>query len=361
MSYRFWTRFRCWLMVWLFWLPMLNICGPAVAQTVSNAPILQGFAKSEVHMGVRFQISLYAADEAVAEQAFAAGFAEIARLERIFSDYQPASETRQIDAAPCETKIPLSNDMRRLLEMSRTLNRNSNGYFDVTLGKLTKLWRVARREKQPPSSEAIAFAAERVGFDRLEVCTEYLLKRTPGVELDFGGIAKGDAADQVLRLLKDKLEITKVLIDASGDLVAGDPPPGQKGWVVGLSRPADDPGPMTRVYLANRALASSGDSTQFLETDQARWSHLIDPHTKTPILGQNLTLVWADDGATSDALASALAICPPEQMPEIAARFPTVAACVYRRRDLETPTEVLQTENWTSEIRKNQVEANQDE
>lgn len=354
MTYRLLAHFWCYLLASLF-------CVAAIGQDSQDESILQGFAKSEVHMGVRFQISLYTTDEKVAEQAFAAAFAEIARLERVFSDYQPTSEARRIDAAPCDTSIELSNDMRQLLERSRALNRDSNGYFDVTLGTLTKVWRAARREKKTPSSEAIAIAAQRVGFNHLELCADHLLKRSPGVELDFGGIAKGDAADRVLQLLKDKFEITRVLIDASGDLVAGDPPPQQKGWVVGLSQPADDPGPMVRVYLANRALASSGDSTQFLESDKTRWSHLIDPHSKTPIVGQNLTLVWADDGATSDALASALAICPPDEMPEITARFPSVAACVYRRRDLDKPTQVLRTENWTSEILKYQVESNQGE
>lgn len=361
MNYRPRIRLDCWLLASFFCIVAQGTGLKAFGQDTPAEPILQGFAKSEVHMGVQFQISLYATDEKIAEQAFSAAFAEIARLEQVFSDYQPTSETRQIDTAPCDTRIDLSCDMRRLLEKSRAFNRDSNGYFDVTLGTLTKVWRAARREKKPPSVESIALAAQRVGFNHLELCSDHLIKRSPGVELDFGGIAKGDAADRVLQLLKDEFEITRVLIDASGDLVAGDPPPKQKGWVVGLSRPADDPGPMLRVYLANRALASSGDSTQFLEADKTRWSHLIDPHTKTPIVGQNLTLVWADDGATSDALASALAICPPEQLPEIAARFPSVAACVYRRRDLDKPTAVLQTENWTIEILKHQVKPNHDE
>lgn len=325
----------------------------AACQHHQESPQLTGFSKSEIHMGVRFQISLYTTDEAVAEQAFAASFAEIARLERVFSDYNSKSEARRIDAAPCDSPIELSHDMRRLMEKSLTMHRHTNGFFDVTLGTLTKLWRTARRVQSSPDPDALNAAGQRVGSHRLELTKSHLLKHPPGVELDFGGIAKGDAADQVLCLLKKQFGITIVLVDASGDLVAGDPPPNQPGWVIGLSRPADEPGPLTRVYLANRALASSGDSTQFLETDQARWSHLLDPHTKTPIIGQNLTLVWADDGATADALASALAVCSATEFPVITARFPNLAATAYRRATLDQPTTVLQTENW-AELLANQ-------
>jgi thiamine biosynthesis lipoprotein len=317
---------------------------------------LVGFTKSEVHMGVRFQISLYTTDEARAEQAFAASFAEIARLEQVFSDYKSESEARRIDLATCDVAIEVSPDMQRVLSHSLAIHHATNGYFDVTLGSLTKLWRTARREKRPPAPAALATAGQRVGSHLLDLQERHLVKRSPGVELDFGGIAKGDAADQALNLLRQKFGITHVLVDASGDLVAGDPPPNQVGWVIELERPADDPGPRTRVSLANQALASSGDSVQFLETDQARWSHLLNPHTKTPIVGQNLTLVWADTGATADALASALAICPAQEFAAITARFPGLVASVYRRTSSDQPTEVLQTENWHEWIREKRIE-----
>ncbi len=356
-------RVPCFISIFLWFCGLLAIghaasgsLDVAVAiQSESDPQPLDGFVKSEIHMGVRFQISLYTTDETAAERAFNAGFAEIARLEQVFSDYNTTSETRRIDAAPCDSPLDISPDMLDLLQKSFELNRDTSGYFDVTLGRLTKLWRTSRREQKSPDPEAIQAAALGVGSHLLELTEQRLLKRPPGVELDFGGIAKGYAADQVLRKLAHEFGITRVLIDASGDLIAGDPPPNQKGWVVELSQPADAPGPRLHVYLANRALASSGDSTQFLQTDQVRWSHLLNPHTKTPIIGQNLTLVWANDGATADALASALAICTADEFPIITARFQDLAATAYRRRNLEKPIECLQTENWKMTIEQNQV------
>lgn len=333
----------------LAWPPQTTADAASHLTTETLVDELQGFVKEEVHMGVRFRISIYCDSPAAAEQAFTAAFAEIARLEQVFSDYRDDSETRRLDHGPLDTPLPLSADMHQLLLRSVDLHRRTLGYFDVTLGALTKPWRVARRAKRPPADEELAVAKTRVGLERLELTeTAHLIKRPPGCELDFGGIAKGYAADQVLRLLAEQFKVTRALVDASGDLVAGDPPPGQRGWQVGLARPANEPGKLRRVLLANQALAGSGDANQFLLADQTRWSHLLDPLRREPIVGRNLTLVLAADGTTADALASALSVCPAERFSLILEAFPDVDAKRYRQLVDDRDREVLESPNWAA-------------
>ncbi len=333
----------------LAWPPQITADAASHLTTETLVDELQGFVKEEVHMGVRFRISIYCDSPAAAEQAFTAAFAEIARLEQVFSDYRDDSETRRLDHGPLDTPLPLSADMHQLLLRSVDLHRRTLGYFDVTLGALTKPWRVARRAKRPPADEELAVAKTRVGLERLELTeTAHLIKRPPGCELDFGGIAKGYAADQVLRLLAEQFKVTRALVDASGDLVAGDPPPGQRGWQVGLARPANEPGKLRRVLLANQALAGSGDANQFLLADQTRWSHLLDPLRREPIVGRNLTLVLAADGTTADALASALSVCPAERFSLILEAFPDVDAKRYRQLVDDRDREVLESPNWAA-------------
>ena len=57
-----------------------------------------------------------------------------------------------------------------------------------------------------------------------------------GMRLDLGGIGKGYAADAALAALAD-LGIRRALVAASGDLAIGDPPPGRRGWSVGIDAP----------------------------------------------------------------------------------------------------------------------------
>ena len=54
----------------------------------------------QVHMGMQVRIVLYAAEEYEARQASGAAFAEIARLDAVFSDYRNDSElSRLVDRA----------------------------------------------------------------------------------------------------------------------------------------------------------------------------------------------------------------------------------------------------------------------
>src|SRR6185437_3752892 len=101
----------------------------------------------------------------------------------------------------------------------------------------------------------------------------------PGMRLDLGGIAMGYAVDEAMRVLRE-MGITRALLNASGDILAGDPPPGATGWKIGIAPLASKDGPPSRyVLLANAAVTTAGDAAQFVEIGGRRYSHIVDPHT----------------------------------------------------------------------------------
>ena len=63
---------------------------------VTQAIALERFEFSEPHLGTTVDITLYASDESVANQAAQAAFARIEELNRILSDYKPDSELMQL-------------------------------------------------------------------------------------------------------------------------------------------------------------------------------------------------------------------------------------------------------------------------
>ena len=74
--------------------------------------------------------------------------------------------------------------------------------------------------------------------------------------------------------------ITRALVDGSGDIVVGDPPPGEKGWRIGVAPLEAKNGPPSRyLTLANCAVTTSGDAWQYVELDGKRYSHILDPKT----------------------------------------------------------------------------------
>ena len=301
---------------------IMFVCWAAAACTASTAiaaePLLAKFQQAQVHMGVEFEIVLYAQDEPQANEVFTRAFARVAALDKAMSDYDPASELSRLSetsaaGAPTEP-IKISDDLMRVLSFAQDVSRQTGGAFDVTVGPLTKLWRRARRQKELPSAEQLAEGRASVGYQFLkldaEAQTAQLLK--PRMRLDLGGIAKGLAADEALAEIR-KAGLRRALVRASGDIAAGDSPPGEGGWRIGLAPLNPDDPPTHFVRLANRAISTSGDARQHLIVDGRRYSHIIDPRTGLGISGRSSVTVIAPRGMQADSLASAISILGPEE------------------------------------------------
>ena len=115
-----------------------------------------------IRMGIPVKISLYATDDDTAKHAAQAAFARIKQLDRILSDYDPDSELMQLCAqAGSDRDIPVSKDLKVVLEHSLRVSRETDGGFDVTVGPLVKLWRKARRKKQSTPAAILSLGIRR--------------------------------------------------------------------------------------------------------------------------------------------------------------------------------------------------------
>ena len=270
-------------------------------------------------MGSPFVFTCYARSEAAAKNACRDAGRRVKELTAALSDYHDASELNRLcDAYTPGEPVPVSADLARVLRRAREISEASGGAFDVTVGPLVKRWRRVRRTRVLPPPEELAALRERVDWtavsvseptDRDEPATVTIAR--PGVRLDLGGIAKGYAADEAGRVLRER-GVTRFLIDAGGDLLAGDPPPGEVGWTIGLPDATNPDAPPTAfLILANAAVATSGDAYKFTEIGGVRYSHLVDPHTGLGLTDRSTVTVTAPTGMTADALASAVSVLGP--------------------------------------------------
>ncbi|ADB17774.1 ApbE family lipoprotein [Pirellula staleyi DSM 6068] len=281
------------------------------------------FEKRALHMGVEWEVIVYQVDGKSDRDAMAAidaAMARIEQLDKILSDYSPTSELSKLsDSAPTSKPIPLSDDLYRVLAAADELSAQSDGAFDVTLGSLTKLWRRARRQQALPGAEQLQEALACTGqqhlkLDHAKKTAELTRAR---MRLDLGGIAKGFAAQEGLAVLQ-QLGFPRAMVRGSGDFALGDPPPGEKGWRVGLAPIDPDAKPDFFVVAANCAISTSGDSRQHLIVDGRRYSHLIDPRTGLGIERQSSVTVIAPTGLLADGLASAISILGPDRGAKLA-------------------------------------------
>jgi thiamine biosynthesis lipoprotein len=279
---------------------------------------------TEVHLGMPVRVVVHAPDDEAARRAARAAFARIAILEGMMSDYRPQSELRRLEARPGEW-VAVSAELFDVLGRALHTARVSGGAFDPTVAPLVALWREARRTGQRPDPVQIAAARRVVGWTRVALDTARTAVRLePGTRLDLGGVAKGFILQDAMRELR-RSGVRSALIEAGGDIVVGDAPPGQRGWHV------DVPGASAEfarraASLTNAAIATSGPAAQFVVVGGVRYSHVVDPRTGMALTNQVTTHVIAADAALADALATAFVVLDIDAATALLRRTPDVFA-----------------------------------
>jgi FAD:protein FMN transferase len=275
--------------------------------------------RSEPHMGTEFRVICYSSDRELTERAMGDAFRRIAELDERLSDYQSASELSQLSlSSPHDEWRDVGPDLWNVLVESQRVSQRSGGAFDVTLGPLTRVWRRARRRREPPPLELIQEARNVVGYANIQLRDRFESNASRQVRLlradmrlDLGGIAKGYATEEALRVLQ-RWGIERALVDGGGDLTVGAAPPGETGWRIGIAPWEANAPPSRFVRLQHRSIATSGDFWQAIEIDGKRYSHILDPRTGWGIERRSTVTVIARRGSLADALASAVSVLGPE-------------------------------------------------
>ncbi len=298
------------------------------------------FESETKRMGTSFRVVVYA-DEGTATKAAAGAFARVAALEVVMSDYRADSEIMRActanDAAPGRP-IPVSDDLFAVLTRSAEMSRVSGGAFDVTVGPLTKLWRISRKTQELPDAKELAAALKLVGHDMvtLDATAKTMTLAVPGMRLDFGGIGKGFAADEVLKLLNRDFGIASALVAAAGDITCGDAPPGQPGWSVEIA-PLRKGGPKRTLNLANASVSTSGDLEQVAVIGGVRYSHVLDPKTGLGLTGRRSVTVIAPTGTMADSATKGASVLPADRALAFVAKLPGAETLVVVQADDARP------------------------
>jgi len=138
------------------------------------------------------------------------------------------------------------------------------------------------------------------------------------MQLDLGAIAKGYAADEGLRVLRER-GFPVALMAASGDIAFGDPPPGKAGWDTGVdSVNASSETFADVLQLHNAAISTSGDTEQHVEIGGIRYSHIVNPKTQKGLTHRIGVTVIAAKGIDSDGLSTAASVIAEQNGPAAA-------------------------------------------
>ncbi len=240
----------------------------------------------------------------------------LVQINHAISNYDAQSDVSRFNASSRGIKTP-SRFFIEPLKKAFEVYHESNGSFDPTVMPLVNAWGFGPGKSWQPDQKQVDSILTLVGLDKIRIENDSIVKNLSDVQLDFGGIGQGYAADKIVELLQSK-GVTDMLVELGGEGVAlGINVKSGKPWTIGILDPEstlDNQFFKAHASLQSRAFTTSGNYFNYKIVDGKRYSHIIDPKTGYPTMNPLLSVsVFASDCTTSDAWATALMVMGPEK------------------------------------------------
>ena len=281
-----------------------------------------------MHMGTLVTVTGVAPTDAQAQEAVAAAFREIHRLEELLSTWIPTSELSRVNQAAGREPVNVGQDTMMLLKRSLEVAGLTEGGFNIAIGPAVDAWGFYGRSRIPEASELVALRPlvelQQIRLDPLAGAV-YLPR--PGMRIDVGGIGKGFAADLAVEVMKNAGALGGV-VALSGDIKTFGLVPDGTRFVFGIKHPRKEGAILARVELQDEAISTAGDYERFFERDGVRYHHILDPATLEPArLCQSVTVI-ASEGTLADGLDTGIFVMGPQRGMELVEKLAGVEAII---------------------------------
>ncbi|MDR0402011.1 MAG: FAD:protein FMN transferase [Treponema sp.] len=293
-----------------------------------SACVPESRSRTELALGTLCRIELFGGGTPELHNRL---FSRLYEIERIMSANLADSEVSRINRAAGLVPVPVSRELFIVLERALYFAEASDGAFDPTIGPLVTLWGIGGDNPQVPGREAIDAARALVNWKELELKRETgqgagqtaetaagtAFLRRPGMALDLGAIAKGFAADELVKILREA-GTKGAVIDLGGNIyVYGTKPRigpffsrsgGTAKWRVGIQNPLDDRGAYAGyVEVDESSVVTSGVYERFFVEDGKRYHHILDTRTGFPVENGLLAVtITSPSSMDADALSTAV-------------------------------------------------------
>lgn len=241
------------------------------------------------------------------------------QLDISLSTFNPKSTISKINQ-----NLPVRVDplFKKCFKKGMKVSRLTEGAFDMTIAPLVNAYGFGFKNKETVTQPLIDNLMDNVGFQKVKLRWNRVIKQNPETMLDASAIAKGLAVDLVAKFLSSK-GCKNYMVEIGGEIAARGVNQHNKTWRVGISKPVDDRNPSGQdfqdvVSLSGKSLATSGNYRNFYIEGDKKYSHTIDPKTGYPVQHSLLSAtVLADDCMTADAYATAFLVLGIEESMKI--------------------------------------------
>ena len=139
-------------------------------------------------------------------------FAYIKEIENALSSYDSNASVYKLNQ---DHSVSYNKYLAEALQLSQLYYKETNGYFDITIGSISKLlYHFGEETSYIPSREALSRA--KFNIDSIYF-TETIISTEENITIDLGGIGKGYTVDKVVSSLQEQ-NISEGIIALSGDI-----------------------------------------------------------------------------------------------------------------------------------------------
>lgn len=223
------------------------------------------------------------------------------------STYIPTSLVSKVNQN--DTTVVVDDYFIEAYDKAKRLYKETDGYFDPTIGKLINAYGFGSGKEQKNLTEnEIEELMKVTGFDKMTLVGNKVIK-APEIEFNVNAFAKGLGIDVVGRFFEGK-NINDYLVEIGGEIRARGKNSRNALWKVGIDDPNTD-GSRSQsrlIELDNQSMATSGNYRKFKINDEGqKIVHTVNP--KTGLAQENKLLsasvLLKGDCADVDAYATA--------------------------------------------------------
>lgn len=228
-------------------------------------------------------------------------FEKIKQIEDSLSSYDEKSHLYKLNQTH---RIDYDTHLAKALKASQKLYDETDGYFDVTIGSISKkLYRFGEENSSIPSPKALSQAVlniKGIHIDETSITTQ------KNITVDLGGMGKGYGVDHVADYLQEQ-NISQGIIALSGDIRCLDL------CEFGLQSPFKASAfALLHSRIPQLSISTSGIYRRYIHSQEHH--HLIDPKRATQ--GRafiSVSLFTKADNTKIDAYATAISVMPKEK------------------------------------------------
>jgi len=234
-------------------------------------------------MGCPCEIGVFSTDPETARLAIAGAEKEVYRLDHKYSHFRNDSFISRLQTSARQPGgVIVDAETSALLDYAETQFKHSRGLFDITAGRLARLW---HKRDNLPSQSSLGDALQHTGWTKLR-WLDQRLTIPDGMQLELGGLVKEYAADRAALLLKRK-NMHSAFVELGGDIHVTGPRPDGRPWNMGVRKPdyrqQENHRAIANIPISTGGLATSGDYERSSLINGKHYGHIIDPKTGWPV------------------------------------------------------------------------------